>query len=386
MKQFLFQKSQISRLKTFNSYIKRMEAICPLDMNQLFVIKDNKLSVYGHGNGSLGSGFIEASFDVETNDSFFFVIDLTKFIQLLEKAKSDEVSVSMTDTSQLIFKGKDSSSKFTQVVMSLDMEELKEVSTAVTNYRTSNPYKNGIDIDVSKIKTDLLNAASVLGILNVNKFMKLSSTSITTADNVSIIDVSVPELTNGQEVYLHKNLPALLQEVDSFKICNIDGEYWVYIDIASQGISLYFAEPPIDYQSPSASEVAGMLPKDEYMQIEVKSDDFVNALSEFDGIFDSASWRYGQIKFTVDDEPVFKLHFDNMVSCVDTVLKYTILEDTRKDKKSFMFQIPTLHLKALFNDLKEYPAFTMKFSQKPEDILVAFKNEKLSINLVKMED
>lgn len=386
MKQFSFKKDQISRLKTLSSYIKKLESISPLDSNALFIVNDGKLSVYGHGNGSLGAGFIEASFDIETSDSFFFVIDLPKFIQLLEKAKSDEISVSMNDSAQLIFKGKDSGSKFTQVVMQLDIDEVKEISTAVTNYKTSNPYSSSVDFNVSAIKNDLLDASSILGILNVNKFMKVSSSAITTADNVSIVNIhnDSPELK--EEIYLHKNVPQLLQEVDSFKVANLDGEYWIYIDIASQGIQLYFAEPAIDYQSPSQEEIAGMLPKDEYLSVEVKTDALMDALSEFDGIFDSASWRYGQIKFTVDDEASFKLHFDNMVSCVDTSLAYTALEDTRADKKPFMFQIPTLHLKALADKIKDASSLKLKVSPKQEDILIQLETDKLNVDLVKMED
>lgn len=387
MNTFIFKRENIARLKALNSYIKKLEGICPLDSNELFVVNDGKLTVYGHGNGSLGAGYIEASYDIETSSSFYFVTDIQKFIQLLEKTRSDSISVTMNESSQLIFKGDASSSKFTQVVMTIDGDEAKEISNAVSMYKTSNPYNSSVDLNVADVKDDLNSASSILGILNVNKFMRISSKHISTADNISVIDINAPSLDCSEEIYLHKNVPSLLAEVDSFKICKFDGSYWIYIDIASQGIELYFAEPQIDYQSPSDEEIAEMLPKEEHLEVEIDSGKFIEALSEFDGVFDSASWRYGQVKFIVDfDESQFNLHFDNMVSCVDTVLPFTVVDDKISEKKQFMMQLPTLHLKSLYEDLKSQPTFRMKLSPKADDILVSLTNDKLSVNLVKMED
>lgn len=385
MKQFTFSKDQISRLKTLNSYIKKLESICPLNNNQLFTINDNKLSIYGYGDGSLGAGFIEASYDIENTEPFYFVLELNRFIQLLEKTKSDSISISLNESSQLIFKGNNSDSKFSQVVMSLDADSVKEISSAITNYKTSIPYKSSIDFDVSDIKASLNSASSILGILNVNKFIKINNSGIFTADNVSVINIKT---NNGisQDIYLHKNIPSLISEVNSFKICNLDNEYWIYIDIPTQGIQLYFAEPPIDYQTPSEKELDDMSPKNNYVIVNVDSNKFIETISAFDGIFDSASWRYGQIKFIIDDENSFKLHYDNMVSCVDTILPFQKVEDTRADKKPYIFQIPTLHLKALFEEIRKNSNLNIRFSIDENSILVVFSNENININLVKMED
>ena len=68
--QFNLKKDEINRLKVFNSYLKSCNNTAALKTEQLFVIDNNKLSVYGNG----ASGHITASFDIESNDS---VIKLT---------------------------------------------------------------------------------------------------------------------------------------------------------------------------------------------------------------------------------------------------------------------------------------------------------------------
>lgn len=396
MLNFILKSEQLPRLHQLANYVKKLETICPLDANQLFVLKDGKLAVYGHGNGSAGSGFIEAFYDVESTDSFSFVMDLSKFIQLLEKTKSSEIQVSINNASQLIFKGKDTSSKFTQVVMMLSDPEVKEIAEAIPMYRSeeSNGWKSSVNFNIANARTEMTDAAAALGILNVNNYMKIdvASNTIMTADNVSIINFKaeqplVDDTARYSELYIHRMLPQLCANVDSFKISCLDGEYYVYAEVPEQGIDFYFAEPPVEYQSPSESEVESMLPGDEHVTVEVTAEAILNMLTEFDGVFDPGSWRYGQIKLTyVPDDSKFQLHYDNMVSCVDSELPFTLVEDTVASKDPFMIQIPTVHLKALKNSLTAQGTFKMKFSKSADEILVPFVGKDLTVNLVKMED
>ena len=68
-KNFYISKNEISRLKTFSNFIKKLEVISPLDQTQLFVVKSNKLTIYGYGNGTLGSGHIQSTFDLVADEN-----------------------------------------------------------------------------------------------------------------------------------------------------------------------------------------------------------------------------------------------------------------------------------------------------------------------------
>src|SRR5574344_1386453 len=340
---FTIDKTQIPRLKIFNDYLKKLELISPLEQSQLFYVNKGKLSIYGYGSGSLGAGNIEAFFDINSEDTFYFSENVTQFIVLLEKTKSDTITVSVTDQSKLIIKGDKSKSVFTQVVLNTSQEDFDSIVKAVSDYEKSNFYKNSIDINVSKSKDVLSRLAS---------------------------------------------MSSILKDVDTFKSYDDSGTYWQYFDIALQGIKLYFAQPEVDYETPSEGDIADMTDENP-IKLTVSAADFFNSIDEFDGMFDSQSWQYKQIKFKTpkeftESDKNIKLHFDNMVTCVDTELPIVSCYD-RSPKKEFEMLLPTIHMKYIEDELKAEEVIVMKYSEDEKKKIVSFKNAKMEILITKMD-
>ena len=168
---FYISKEQISKIKTLQNFIKKLESISPLSQTQLFVIEDDKLTIYGYGNGSLGSGNIQSSYDLLTdddkkNDNFYFSCSIANFVKFLEKTKSDIIQISLKDKTELIIKGDSSKSIFTQTVLATVDAEVGEIKRAVVDYPTSNYYKVSKTIKLAGSKEQIAVASSLLSLLN----------------------------------------------------------------------------------------------------------------------------------------------------------------------------------------------------------------------------
>ena len=368
---FYIKKDEISRIKALQNYIKKLESISPLTQTQLFVVKDNKLSIYGYGNGSLGSGHIKASFDLDdskTNDEFYFSYSINDFVKFLEKSKSDTICVSLKDKTELVIKGEDTKSVFSQTVLATIDSEVDEITNAISNYEDSDKFKNSKDIDIYNSKDQIQAAASLLSLLNTNKFIKISNGNIRTVDDCSIIDLATDI---EDEASILKTVAGLLDNTNEFKYYeDEDSNSWIYIDIDTYGIKLYFIQEPISYQCPTDEELKDMSPKENFISVEVKSEDLFNAFEEFKDVFSNEAWQYKQIKMTTSvSDKKFKMHFDDMVTSIDTELPFDIIENTESENE-FSMMLPFIELNVLEKMLQESDTLTLKYSSNPDSCVV----------------
>lgn len=368
---FYIKKDEISRIKALQNYIKKLESISPLTQTQLFVVKDNKLSIYGYGNGSLGSGHIKASFDLDdskTNDEFYFSYSINDFVKFLEKSKSDTICVSLKDKTELVIKGEDTKSVFSQTVLATIDSEVDEITNAISNYEDSDKFKNSKDIDIYNSKDQIQAAASLLSLLNTNKFIKISNGNIRAVDDCSIIDLATDI---EEEASILKTVAGLLDNTNEFKYYeDEDSNSWIYIDIDTYGIKLYFVQEPISYQCPTDEELKDMSPKENFISVEVKSEDLFNAFEEFKDVFSNEAWQYKQIKMTTSvSDKKFKMHFDDMVTSIDTELPFDIIENTESENE-FSMMLPFIELNVLEKMLQESDTLTLKYSSNPDSCVV----------------
>ncbi len=368
---FYIKKDEISRIKALQNYIKKLESISPLTQTQLFVVKDNKLSIYGYGNGSLGSGHIKASFDLDdskTNDEFYFSYSINDFVKFLEKSKSDIICVSLKDKTELVIKGEDTKSVFSQTVLATIDSEVDEITNAISNYEDSDKFKNSKDIDIYNSKDQIQAAASLLSLLNTNKFIKISNGNIRAVDDCSIIDLATDI---EEEASILKTVAGLLDNTNEFKYYeDEDSNSWIYIDIDTYGIKLYFVQEPISYQCPTDEELKDMSPKENFISVEVKSEDLFNAFEEFKDVFSNEAWQYKQIKMTTSvSDKKFKMHFDDMVTSIDTELPFDIIENTESENE-FSMMLPFIELNVLEKMLQESDTLTLKYSSNPDSCVV----------------
>lgn len=386
--QFKLKKDEINRLKVFNTYLKSCNNTAALKNDQLFVVDNNKLSVYGSG----ASGHIVANFDVESTDSFKFTFEYSKFLNYIDKVNSEVTTITLM-SSKLIFTGSNTDAKYAQVVLNTLEEDALDDMNAIPQFETSNAYINATTIQLSEeLKNTISYMCTMSGLLNANKFIKISDEGITSVDNTSIITKKLATGTNGNEFYLLRTISPLLKDATELKICNMTDSFgsitpYIYIDIQTLGIKLWLSEPEVDYQAPSSTEVAEMSPlEDQETSLKIKTQDFFDTIEKFDGIFDTDSWKYKQLKASFDPEDKTKvlLHYETTVSEASAFLPIESIEKDNIIDGIFLF--PTLHMKFLKEDLLKEETFVWSFDfDNDNHIIIHIKNSVIDAALTKVD-
>lgn len=378
---FFINKEQIARIKTLQNFIKKLESISPLSQTQLFVVEDDQLTIYGYGNGSLGSGNIQATFDLisdKENDNFYFSCSIGNFVKFLEKTKSDVISVTLKDRTSLTIKGENTKSVFNQTVLATVDAEVEEIKKAVVEYPTSNYYKASKTIKLAGSKDTISIASQLLALLNTNKFLTVGNKNIRVADDCSIIDLKTDI---EDEASLLKTTANLFADVDEIKYYKDDsGCAWIYADVAQYGITLYFAQEPENFQCPTDAEIEAMSPQDKYITVSVKVEDLFNAFDEFKDVFSNDSWQYKQVSMVTDvNASLFRMHFDDMVTSIETELPFTIVEN-KEDESEFSMTFPFLQLNVLEPIIRQNEVLTFTYSSNPEEPIIKITGDKNSFN------
>ncbi len=387
--QFNLKKDEINRLKVFNSYLKNCNNTAALKTEQLFVVDNDKLSVYGNG----ASGHISADFDISSNDSFKFTIDFSKFLNYLEKVNSDTTTVTYID-SKLVFTGDSTNVKYSQVCLNTIEEEALDDMKAISEFETSNAFKNATVITITDdIKNTISYMSSMAGLLNCNKFIKISDDGITTVDNTSIITKKIQTGVNGKDFYLLRTISPLLKDAKEIRVCNFESTFgnsidpYIYINVDSLGIKMWFNEPEVDFQTPSNEEISAMsAPQEKETVLVIKTQDFYDAIEKFEGVFDADSWKYKQLKVSFDpeDKSQILLHYDNMVSEASAYLPIASIEKDNIIDGLFLF--PTLHMKFLKEDLLKEDTFKFSFDfDNDNHIIIHIINSFMDIALTKVD-
>lgn len=371
---FILEESQKTRLKILENYIKKMEAVSPLNETQLFVIEGNKLTIYGYGNGTLGSGYLEMDFVVSSTDSFVFSCKLSEFLTFINKLEGAPILVTLRDNTNLVFqKSGVKSTVFTKTVLATVEDEVEEVKNAIKDWEDSS-LTSATEVDLSKSHTTLETAASLLSLLGTNRTLKIDGGVVKAVDDCSIIGFKT-DITASFEM----TAPAvkLLHEVDKI---SIDGRT-VYADIKLHSLKLLFVQEETKWQCPTDDEIKELSPRDETKCVAmISADALFKAFDEFKGIFVPARWQYKQVRVTPGND-VWQLHFDDMVTSIDSELPVS----GQAPECSFM--LPFMHLD-LLSDMLKGQQLKVEFSPSPDEVVVSFIPENGFDNLIitKLQD
>jgi len=392
MTEFKIKKDQIVRLKALNDYIKKMESFSPLAEKQLFILKNDKLSIYGTAN-TAGSGHIEATFDVDSKNEASFGLELSKFITYLEKTKADEINVSIVKDKMTV-KAKTSKIEINQALIFTTPEQtvLDEIQNNIKTKLALKEFKTPIEVKLDH--KDIINDLGMMTKLqNTNQEILVSKNYIKSADNLCIVSMQINEPEEDeveQEILIDKDIIPIFKNIDSFKVSS-DKKYF-YFDITQFGIQIIFVPKKYNWDYPTEKDLIDISPiATKQITLEVNTLNFFETLKEYSGVFDSSSWKYEQIFFRTPKgfktKKEFELHFDNMDVEIRNTLPVEIKEDT-DTKEDFEFLLPTQHLKLLENLLMRQPTFLMKYSSTdihdPNGIAVILENNEVSIILAKM--
>jgi hypothetical protein len=394
MASFTINKSQIPQLKVFNEYCKKMENISPIEEDQSYIIKNDKLNIYGRGAASQIDTVLDISdVKIEKNDSSSFGIVTTNFIKFLEKTQDDEILVSVKDQ-QMVVKGKNTKQIYKQtLIWNKSVDEIKELETFISSTLKLDEFKQPITIKLpDDYKTIITDLVSMTKLLDVNQSIELNKNCIRVADSLNILKLQIPDssVSPEDEIPLQREIVALFKGIDSFTIS--DDKKWFYFDIKEYGIKILFIPKTSEWQYPTDDDLKDIKPIVEQSNtLKIKVEDFYKALNEVDNIFDSDSWKYNELKFKtpVDfiNEKKIVLHYDNMKYEVITDLPVDIIN--HKDKKeNFEFTIPTIHFKFLKDILESESTFEVIYSSKdvsePNGASIIVKNQNLNVVLAKM--
>jgi hypothetical protein len=208
--------------------------------------------------------------------------------------------------------------------------------------------------------------------------LTIGNKNIRVADDCSIIDLKTDI---EDEASLLKTTANLFADVDEIKYYKDDnGCAWIYADVAQYGITLYFAQEPENFQCPTDDEIEAMSPKDKYITVSVKVEDLFNAFDEFKDVFSNDSWQYKQVSMVTDvNASLFKMHFDDMVTSIETELPFTIIEN-KEDENEFSMTFPFLQLNVLEPIIRQNEVLTFTYSSLPGEPIIKITGDKKSFN------
>jgi hypothetical protein len=362
---FVINKDQISRLKVFMDYCRKMEMISPIEDTQVFVVNGTKLNVYGKGKTSAQ---IDATFDITSSSIVpktlnYFSVEVQKLINYLEKTKDEEISVQFDDSSVTV-KGMKTRPKYVQLTPTgKSQDEVDEIAAFIKDTIT-NEFGKAITFDLSVYRDTLTELANMTKLCDVNQQIQVNRESIKVADNMNIFQMTVPTdaIVNKDGIYIYRDVTSLFKNVDQFDISH--DHKWFYFNVATAGIQILFVPKSAEWQYPEDSDLGDFVPlQKQRIKLEINTKEFFDVISNFDGVFDSGSWRYKQvfIKTPSNFKDELELSYDNMANQVFDTLKVKVLENTEKGK-GFEFIFPTLHFNSLKSLLEKEETFNFEYN------------------------
>lgn len=335
------------RIETFADYLKKVEGLMPAQNTTLFVVDNaaQTLGIYASGDSaSGGSGVCDVVVDVTTQSDGHFVIDVNKFVQALKKVRSDDTTVKV-DKNKVVVSGAagDKNSVTLQTLPNLKPEEVVEISTYVTKGLASLPDPIEVKLDETN-KAKLGAVLDMSSILDVNDNVEIGRSYVKGADNICVVSLKVPDesIVDVDGVLLNRNLSGVLKFMNVLKIGRDFKKQYVGSD--SIGIRFLFSPKMPRWMFPSSAECEAIRPLDDkYRKFSFATPLFLESVEKFDGMFDSQSWKYKQVKVLTDDTDEAFLHYDDMACEVKEFLKTTSKEDVALSGE-IEFILPTLHL------------------------------------------
>jgi hypothetical protein len=358
------------------------------------------MSVFGVGKSGVGAGQCECVIDLSTcqldgTTPVNFVVAMPNIINLVLKIKTDEVSFEQDATSLYVKPTDKTSTKNifkTALLGNKSDEEIEELTEFVTK-TLDEEFKTSTVVDISKYGNAISTLASLTKTIDYNQQIMIEADKMKFADNLAILKINAQGIA-AKDVFIHRDMTPLFKGLDNFKFS--DDAKWVYFDIVKDGIKILFVPKTSKWQFPSEEDIEGVAPKeDEHIVLEINSGEFFNMLDQYEGIFDTGTWIYHQVKmcFNVGWENAKEVHteFDNMASEVKYDMPIdSIVENTDGNStNAFEFILPTIHIKQLKELFMAYPSFKMTLNSlslnDEHGLVVYFNNADISLAVVKID-
>jgi hypothetical protein len=355
MTKFTIKQEEITRLKIFNDYRDKFKSILPVSANQLFNLPGaDKLEIFALGeNGSVSAFQGEIIIDItnvsiDTTVKSHFVTDLEAIITIISKFKNSDINFQLSDT-EIIITGASKVIFNIRLLASREDAEVIEIRNYIDTQLTLPEFlTNQISFDITNIKDDLFDLASLTKIYDYNKIITVSETSIKLADSFGIYSQSLTtKPIIGNTLNIHRDMTNLFKNINNILISS-DKKFW-FFNFVTFGIRALITPPTDSYTYPSSKEIEDIIPASSKIKLEVNAKEFYEALGSFDGLF-RENWTYGQMKFVTpsDFDSVKELQLDHhdVFHAVKAQVPVNIIERTDTNA-NFDFIISTKELMAI---------------------------------------
>jgi hypothetical protein len=355
MTKFTIKQEEITRLRVFEDHVGKFGSILPVSTKQLFNLPGaDKLEIFALGeDGSASAIQGEIKIDIinvsiDTTVKSHFVTDLNALLIAITKLKNSDINFQLSDA-EIIITGASKSVFNIKLLASREDSEVTEIRNYIdTQLALPEFVTNQINLDITNIKDDLLNLASLTKIFNLNQMITVSETSIKVADNFGIYaEALATKPIIGNTLDIHRDMTSLFKNINNILI-SADKKFW-FFNFVAFGIRALIVQPTAPVAYPTSQEIADIIPASSKIKLEVNAKKFYEALEEFDGLF-RENWTYSQMFFKTpsnfDSVKEFQLSYNDDFHQVTTQVPVNIIErtDTNAD---FEFIIPTKEIVAI---------------------------------------
>jgi hypothetical protein len=347
---------------------------CPLDERQLFVVDadNSKMKLYAMGKAATGgAGCLDMTVDItsQLKGVDHFVVDGIQLVNAVNKIRNDDVDVSI-EKNKVVLKNPKEGRNFislTTLIRRSD-DEIKEQEAFIDDKLALPEFTASIDYILNDANRDVITTFSdMTKLLEVGDTIAVGPESIKTADNVCVASYKIDKNSIvSEETLLPRDVSQVLKLATTMKF-DADQKY-LYIDFSSLGIRFIMQPKLPKWQYPSDDELREISPADDKrIKLAVKTSDLYATLSQFEGIFMSSQWRYGQSKFLTNkagliQDREIKLHFDDTNAEVCEYLKVAGADILEIESDEFEFMCPFLHVRQLESIISQSDTVTIEYN------------------------
>lgn len=341
-------------LAVMERYSKLITKVADVTNRQFFRVTDKKLEVYVTGRHSVLTFTVDIDGFISDKDADFVALNYTKFITTASQiAAVDALSVTVEDDGmRLLLKSVASKSKVT--LSCFDTASEAEVESVTEEYDSllNEHFSNG-EITV-KLSPGLMDFARVS-----SRFMKLTAKSnavlvegnrVKYADNTAIITFFDKEdLVIGADSMTVHNL--ILDLVDAATASDNkaamevqysrNGEFAKFESASSDALKFIINAPAPQFDFPSEDEELSIIPElGKSVKLNVDRAAFLDSITLFNGIFDSALWKWKSLTFSYSNEAPTQImlsHSDSNAEAERTCEVTSAVNTTDSSDVSFVF-------------------------------------------------
>lgn len=379
------------------------------DDHYSYHIYDDKMviSIYGNGN-IIQYSVAVANVISDSDDERYFNINILDMIKSFEKVYKSSKQVVATATVENGSKFYVTSGKSNIIINIMDVMPLEDIKESDNSFDLKNQifFNEESDDEFNNvlITEDVINFMSVasksinlIGTDNVSG-IELENNRIKFSDDIlSVSDIETEKQMTKKDyqAFISSShfeiLQSLYKIVNEFNIIYTKENNFIKIDLPLINFKAIMAQPQIICSYPNNDDLKNLKPNDEdCFEWTVNSNELIEKLDMFDGIFPSSQWRFKTVNFTINKNNELNLYYSNFNAEVDTDINITDFK-TNSSIDEYTFKVPTIILRDyLIKCLKEPTFIKIKVSgydpdpSVPNSLGILIKVGNIELTLIKL--